>query len=162
MALTSGDAPGGLQDVRRFILGILLFGLTGTAAELVLINHIEDPWQIVPVALIGAAALCLAWYGLRGGGVSLRALQCTMLFFLLSGALGVVFHSRASVEFQRDLNPSIESMALLWKVMTTQSPPALAPGMMVQLGLLGLAYTYRHPAFAQRSDQTDDGKESVT
>ncbi|HYJ16246.1 MAG TPA: hypothetical protein VE170_12200 [Candidatus Limnocylindria bacterium] len=27
-----------------------------------------------------------------------------------------------------------------------KAPPLLAPGSMVQLGLLGLAYTYKHPA----------------
>jgi hypothetical protein len=25
-------------------------------------------------------------------------------------------------------------------------PPLLAPGVMMQLGLIGLAYTYKHPA----------------
>ena len=30
--------------------------------------------------------------------------------------------------------------------------PTLAPGAMVELGLLGLAYTYRHPALGSEGD----------
>jgi len=33
--------------------------------------------------------------------------------------------------------------------MTAKTPPALAPGAMIQLGLLGLVYTYRHPFIRQ-------------
>jgi hypothetical protein len=43
-------------------------------------------------------------------------------------------------------------MPLLWKVMSGAAP-ALAPGAMVQLGLLGLIYTFRHPALIQRSKE---------
>jgi hypothetical protein len=31
---------------------------------------------------------------------------------------------------------------MFWKVLRAKSPPALAPGVMVQLGLLGLIYAY--------------------
>jgi hypothetical protein len=30
--------------------------------------------------------------------------------------------------------------------MKAKAPPALAPASMIQLGLLGLLYTYRHPS----------------
>ena len=30
------------------------------------------------------------------------------------------------------------------KVLEAKVPPALAPGVMIQLGLIGLAYTYRY------------------
>ena len=33
--------------------------------------------------------------------------------------------------------------------MTAKAPPALAPAGMIQMGLLGLLYTYRHPALRQ-------------
>ncbi len=36
--------------------------------------------------------------------------------------------------------------------MAAKTPPALAPGSMAQLGLIGLAYTYRHPDIAGRLD----------
>jgi hypothetical protein len=33
----------------------------------------------------------------------------------------------------------------------TVDPPILAPGLFVQLGLLGLLYTFRHPAAREES-----------
>ena len=41
---------------------------------------------------------------------------------------------------------SLAGMALFWAAIGAKAPPLLAPGSMVQLGLLGLAYTYKHPA----------------
>jgi hypothetical protein len=58
------------------------------------------------------------------------------------------FHYIANVEFQREVDPSIGGTALFWKAMGAKTPPALAPGSMLQLGLIGLAYAYRHPAGA--------------
>jgi hypothetical protein len=37
--------------------------------------------------------------------------------------------------------------------MTAKAPPALAPAGLIQLGLLGLLYTYRHPALQLRTDE---------
>ena len=45
--------------LRRLLLGILLFGLVGTAAELILIGHDEDWWQMIPLVVIGLAILGL-------------------------------------------------------------------------------------------------------
>jgi hypothetical protein len=58
----------------------------------------------------------------------------------------VVLHYRANVEFQREVDPSIAGRALLVKAMKAKAPPALAPGTMTQLGLIGLAYAYRYPS----------------
>jgi hypothetical protein len=66
-----------------------------------------------------------------------------MLVFLAAGAAGLYYHYRANVEFQLESDPSLTGRALLWKVMRAKVPPALAPGVMVQLGLIGLVYTYR-------------------
>jgi hypothetical protein len=42
------------------------------------------------------------------------------------------------MEFQRESDPSIGGLALVRKVMLAHSPPALAPGSMILLGLFGL------------------------
>ena len=55
-------------------------------------------------------------------------------------------HLRASIEFQREIQPSLSTMALAMKAVRAKAPPALAPGALVQLGLLGLIYTFRHPS----------------
>ena len=51
-------------------------------------------------------------------------------------------HFQGSAEFQRELNPSIGFSDLLDKILHAQAPPLLAPGMMLQLGLIGLAYVF--------------------
>jgi hypothetical protein len=48
------------------------------------------------------------------------------------------------------MDPTQSSWTLFTKVMTAHAPPALAPGVMAQLGLLGLIYTYQHPALVGR------------
>jgi hypothetical protein len=41
----------------------------------------------------------------------------------------------------------------LFKAAITGATPALAPGSLIQMGLLGLAYTFRHPALRSKIDQ---------
>jgi hypothetical protein len=100
----------------------------------------------VPVALLAAGLACAAWIAARPGARAVRVLQGLMWLFVASAGVGLFFHYRANVEFQREIDPSLASMALFWKVMTAKAPPALAPGTMAQLGLVGLLFSYRHPA----------------
>ena len=78
-----------------------------------------------------------------------------MLLFLAAGAAGVYYHYRANVEFQRETDPSLAGRALLWKVLQAKVPPALAPGVLVQLGL---HRTGVHLPSSKRSDMNDDGE----
>jgi hypothetical protein len=57
-------------------------------------------------------------------------------------------HLQANTEFQLEMDPTLRGWALLKKSIVVKAPPALAPGVMMQLGLIGLAYTFRHPALA--------------
>jgi hypothetical protein len=50
------------------------------------------------------------------------------------------------VEFQLEVSPGLAGWELLRKALNAKAPPALAPGVMAQLGVLGLIYTFRHPA----------------
>jgi hypothetical protein len=40
---------------------------------------------------------------------------------------------------------------LFWEVVRAKAPPAMAPAAMAHLGLIGLAYAFRHPALARSS-----------
>ena len=142
------DTAATLAALRRLLLFILLIGLTGTLTELFLLNHIEDFWQLIPVVLIGAAYLALGWHAVRRSRGSIAAVQIVMLLFMASGALGMFLHYQANVAFQLEVEPELSGSNLLWKVLQAKTPPALSPGVMVQLGLIGFAYAYRHPAFA--------------
>ncbi len=66
------------------------------------------------------------------------------------GIIGITLHYQANAEFQREIDPALGGLALFWKVVEATAPPALAPGVMVQLGLLGLVYTYKHPALGEQ------------
>ncbi|MBK9241167.1 MAG: hypothetical protein IPL75_13080 [Acidobacteria bacterium] len=61
-----------------------------------------------------------------------------MLLLMVAGATGSVLHYRANMEFQLEMDPTMGGMALLLKVLHAKAPPALAPGNMALLGLLGL------------------------
>jgi len=147
------DAPRSLDGVgadrvellRRWILGVMVLGLLGTITELVLLEHYEQPLQFVPLVLIAAAIAVLAFEVRRRDAASRRALQIVMGLFVLAGFVGFVAHFLGSAEFQLDLNPDMSTWELVEKVLRAKAPPLLAPGMMLQLGLLGLAYVFSDP-----------------
>lgn len=131
-----------VELLRTWILVVLVLGLLGTVTELVLLSHYEQPVQLIPVALIVMAIAVLGWHVLGRDTASLRALQIVMALFVLASFAGVVAHFIGSAEFQLDLEPDMGTWELVQKVLQAKAPPLLAPGMMMQLGLLGLAYAY--------------------
>lgn len=130
--------------MRGALLFILVLGLLGTGTELVLLEHYVDPWQLAPLVLIGLALACVLWYGVTRRPASLVALQILMVFFIAGGLLGIWLHYNSNVEFEREMDPSLAGVALFRKSLSG-AMPALAPGTMIQLGLIGLVYTWRHP-----------------
>jgi len=131
-----------IELLRRWILGVLVLGLLGTVTELVLLEHYEQPMQFVPLVLIVAAVAVLAWELRRHDMASRRAVQIVMGLFVLAGFAGFVAHFHGSAEFQLELNPDMGNWELMEKVLRAKAPPLLAPGMMLQMGLLGLAYMF--------------------
>jgi hypothetical protein len=131
-----------LGMLRLWILGVLVLGLLGTVVELVLLSHYEQPMQLVPVVLLVLALVVLAWHVTGHSAASLRVLMVLMILFVLAGFAGFAAHFYGSAEFQLELEPSLSTWELFEKVMRSKAPPLLAPGMMMQLGLLGLAYVF--------------------
>lgn len=153
--MISGEPAGRL---RIFLSAILLFGLTGSGTELMLLNHHEDFYQAIPLGLVAAALLTLAWHAAAASRTSVRALQIVMFLFVIAGMVGVALHFQSTLEFQREIDPSLRGFQLVMKALRAKAPPALAPGVMIQLGLIGLAFTYRHPALgASRAAATSNG-----
>ncbi len=140
-----------LSTIRRFLLAVLVLGLVGTGAELILLAHYEDSAQLVPIFFIGLTLVVIAAHVTIGGAGSVLLLRIMAGFLLATGALGVVLHYQGSMEFQLEMDPTLSGFALLSKVLHAKAPPTLAPGVMAQLGLLGLVYTYRHPAVRSSS-----------
>jgi hypothetical protein len=136
--------------LRGWVLGILALGLLGTVTELVLLAHHEQPTQLVPLVLI-VLALAALWWEFRSRNLaSRRAMQIVMALFVLAGFVGFVAHFLGSAEYQLELNPDMGNWELMEKILRAKAPPLLAPGMMLQLGLLGLAYVFSDSRF-QRS-----------
>ena len=149
-----------LGGIRRLLLAILLIGMVGTAVELLLLEHDEDATQLIPLILIAAGTVAVLWNAAGRARVSVVAVQVVMALFVVSGFLGVYFHYAANVEFQREMDPALSGSALWWKVLRAKAPPALAPGTMIQLGLIGLAYAYRQPAVSLRNSLEENRYET--
>ena len=138
--------------LRRWLLGILFLGLIGTGIELVLISHYEDAWQVAPLLLIATAVGALFWHEAGHGAARLSLFRWIMMLFVAAGLLGVGLHYQGAAEFQREMDPSQGQWSIFKKVMRVHAPPVLAPGLMMQLGLLGLAFSHGQAALTRRSD----------
>ena len=134
---------------RRILLTILLLGIAGISLELWLMAHTEDFYQLIPLWLAGMAIVASLLVVLRPSPGTIRLFQAVMVLFLLSGVVGMALHFQVNMEFQLEMDPALAGMALVRTAILAKSPPALAPGAMIQLGLIGLAYTFRHPALAR-------------
>lgn len=138
---------------RRALLGVFLVGAIGTGADLFLLEHFEDKRQLIPLGLLGLAVIVLLWHVIHRGPASLRGLQILMILFVIAGLVGLVLHYQGSSEFQLEVNPDLSGFELFSKAIRAKAPPALGPGAMINLGLLGLAYAYRHPILGGRRDE---------
>ena len=139
-----------LAALRRLLLGLLAFGLVGTATDLLLIGHDEDAWQMIPLATIGLALVAtvgLARTSPATGreAIAVRLFRAVMVLLILTGGVGAVLHYRANMEFKLEMDPSLSGLALFSSVVRAKAPPTMAPATLVLLGLLGLAAAYRRP-----------------
>ncbi len=131
-----------LRLARRALLAVLLLGTVGMSVELLLLGHYEELDQLIPLVLAGLALVTLTWATVAPSGAAPHALRAVMAGFVVAGAVGVVLHFQANAEFQTEIDPTQGGLELFWKVVRAKAPPALAPGAMVQLGLLGWLYAY--------------------
>jgi len=142
-----------LANLRKFLLAILALGMIGSLTELILLKHSEDLFQWVPLVLLAVGLVVLAWHGVSGSALSARLIRWLMYGFVAAGVAGIYFHFQGSAEFKLESQPNLRGMALFWEAIRAKAPPLLAPGAMVQLGLLGLAYTYKHPVLQQSNER---------
>jgi hypothetical protein len=143
-----------LTHLRRGILWLLVVGMIGTGTELLLMEHTEDLWQLVPLILIAMSLPILGWCSRTGSRAGLRSLQVLSGSSVLSGVVGSLLHYRGNVEFELEMSPGLGGSDLFSAAMTGATP-ALAPGTMVLLGALGFLYTLGHPALAQHQRNED-------
>jgi hypothetical protein len=130
--------------LHRLLLAILTIGVLGTLTELGLLEHYEEPLQLVPVTLLSLAIPVIAWCWARPSPAALRTLRVLMTLFVVGGLIGVYQHYSGNVEFELEMYPSRAGFELFWEAIKGATP-ALAPASLSWLGLLGLAYTFHHP-----------------
>ncbi len=135
------------------MLALVLIGTVGLEIELALLRHAESASQWIPhiTLLVGLISTVIMLFKPRVA--TLRVFQAMMCVFIIVGLLGLYFHYKGNVEFATERDPSLSGLRLLWKALRGATP-ALAPGALSQLGLLGLIYSYRHPALV-RGDPVD-------
>ncbi len=135
-----------LRDVtlRQIVLALLVAGMVGLAAELLLLEHYDSWQQWIPLVMLalGLPAAIVVWR--TPSPETIRVFRQLMSLWMVTGALGLYFHLQGNIEFALERDPALRGIGLLWKAMRGATP-TLAPGALAQLGLLGLAYTFRHP-----------------
>lgn len=134
-----------LRAMRRILFVIMAATILGTATELVLLEHTESTVQWIPLIAFGVISLAMVAVVIRETRGPLLIFRLVMAGTVLTGAAGLYFHFKGNVEFARETYPDLAGYEL-FKEAIMGATPTLAPGSMVQLGLIGLAFTFRHPA----------------
>jgi hypothetical protein len=118
------------------MLGLLALGQVGTLVELVSLGHYQTAEQMIPVTVVATGLLLTVWVAVRPQVVAVRLFQFGMLVFVGTGVIGITLHAQVA-------------QAALAIAGDTAVPPVLSPGILVQLGLLGLLCTHSHPVLAE-------------
>jgi hypothetical protein len=125
---------------QKLLLAIVMFSAGGTLTELLLLEHTEEFYQLIPVVLLGLAFLAALVLLVRPGKATINAFRIVMVLCLVSAAVGVYLHYLSNVEFVLERHPKLTGMGL-FKEAIMGGLPALAPGAMAQLSLIGLLAT---------------------
>ena len=122
------------------LLAAFVFGSVGLGTELVLMEHTEGLWQLIPVLLIAMSVPLFLWQWWTRNRVAFNLFQILMALFAVSGLLGIWLHYQGKAEFKLEIDPELSGWALFWECMHGHSmPPVLAPGAMILMALVGLA-----------------------
>lgn len=135
--------------IRRLLLALVLAGVVGLTLELIFLEHTESVWQSIPFVILGVgfAGALAVW--IRPTRHTVRFFQAAMVLCVAAGVLGLYLHYRGNAAFELELDPSTRGLDLVWRSLRGATP-ALAPGALAQVGLLGLIQSYRHPALDPR------------
>ena len=143
--MTAGGAPlDGVAVIRRLLLALVAIGAVGLEVELLLLAHWDSAVQYTPLVLLGVVLVAVLLVWRRPSSRTVRFFQVVMALCVVVGGVGILLHYRGNVEFELEHEP-VHGWKLFWESIRGATP-ALAPGAMAQLGLLGLVYCYRHPA----------------
>lgn len=126
---------------QRILLLILLFSAGATLVELLLLEHIEEWQQLIPVALLAVAAVAIVILLVTSARWAVQLVRVVLAICFASALLGMYFHYQANVEFVLERHPRMAGMELFKNAMMG-AMPALSPGVMAQLALIGWLATF--------------------
>jgi hypothetical protein len=144
-----------IELIRKALLALMFVGFVGTAVELLLLKHTEEWWQLIPIVLLALGAAVIGWVAAAKSRQSVIALRALMALFVVSGGIGLVQHFRGNIRDAAESNPSLAGTEL-YREAIMGTTPALAPGTMIQFGLLGLVFTLRHPTLRGGPDNAEE------
>ena len=107
-----------LKRLRNFLTGVVLVGVVGMAAELLLIGHTDGWYQLIPVVLLTAMAVAMAWRLARPRRLTAWVVRLLMLSSVASGLAGVILHYRGNEAFELEMYPTLFGAALVFETIT--------------------------------------------
>lgn len=136
--------------LRQLVFALIVFGMAGLLMELILIEHYDSWQQWIPLVLLtlGLIDVGIVVHNTTPG--TLKAFRVLMGLYVVIGGLGLYFHVAGNMDFALERDATLSGVRLILKSVHGGTP-ILAPGALTQLGLLGLAYAFRHPAFGGSS-----------
>jgi len=133
-----------LRGVRLLILLAISAALIVTEAELLFVGHTGgNNGQVIAVVLVGLG-LTVTCHAILRNTPSIVVFRFTMYLFLIFGIDGFLTHYHWAVQAALKSQPTLAGMPLLYATLSGKIP-LLAPGMLLEIGLLGLIYTFQHP-----------------
>ena len=128
--------------MRFGLSGIFIIGIFGTSLELLLLDHTEDFWQIIPLILLGVGFISFFIGSFTHLRLRWEIFRGIMIIFLLSGIYGFLLHYETNVEFEKEMYPGLEGIELFIKSMKGATP-SLAPGAMMMLAFIGWLRSFK-------------------
>ena len=140
-----------LRVVRLFILAAVAVALIVTEAELLFVGHTaSNNGQVIAVVLVAAGLIVTTWHAVARNTPSIVVFRFAMYLFLVFGVDGILTHYHAAIQAVLKSQPALAGLPLLDAVLSGNIP-LVAPGMLIQIGLLGLIYTFDNPLDARIS-----------
>ncbi|MFT5143216.1 MAG: peptidoglycan/LPS O-acetylase OafA/YrhL [Rhodothermales bacterium] len=129
------------DPIKKALTGLFVLGTAGAGTELLLLGHYEDWTQWIPLTLLtfglGISLVTLIAPGRR----SQIWFRWMGIVYAAGGLLGIFLHLKGNREFELEMYPDLGGAKLMGEALTGATP-ALAPGVMVQLGLLAIIITF--------------------
>ncbi len=143
------------QQLRRFLLAVSAFILSGTILELILIEHTGDLVQWLPFVLSGIGLFSLFWFWLKPSVKAIYTVRGVMGALALGSLFGVYEHFIANFEFSKEIHPAYTLVENVTAALKGASP-MLAPGILLLVALLATAMTYKHPILESEKHPTSE------